>query len=188
MAEKFKTAADEMIPALNSTVGQLQNLQTGFASLPERLEEINKSLAVGAEDLKGASQQFSTASGNLKDLVEPLSTYAEETRAAITIATETFVKVAESTENSSASIAGAVDKLHDEVSNQVERLDGSDQALGRLLVQLQTSTGLLLTQISDFTTNVDMGFRSSIGTLTEAIVLFEEAVDGFRGQDNPPEE
>lgn len=188
MAEKFKTAADQMIPALNTTVGQLQALQTGFASLPARLEEINESLAAGAGDLIRASQQFSTASGNLKELVEPLATYAEETRTAITNTTETFVKVAESTDSSSSRIASAVDKLHTEVSNQVQRLDGSDETLGRLMEELQNHTAALLARISNFTTEVDLGFRQSIGLLSESIEQFEDAIDGFRSEDNPPEE
>ena len=80
----------------------------------------------------------------------------------------------------SSEINQAVGRLDEAVTSQLDKLEGSDAQLARLLQGIEESTERVISQVNTFVTEVDQGMARSVGVLNDSIGGFEEAIDNIR--------
>ena len=177
LAAGFKESTSELVSTMAGATSQLKQLEVGLIGLPTQLGDVNSKLSTSAEQIGIASEQFGAATNGIKSIIEPLAKYASESHQSITEITTSMQLVSSEVSEASIGISRAVDSLSTEISAQLERLDGADEQLAKLLVGIQDSTTRVLGEVNKFVSEVDSGFSSSVGMLQETIGEFEEVID-----------
>lgn len=180
LALGFQEATSEMVESLKGTTSQLKQLEEGLMSLPSALGDVNTRLTASAVSIGTASNQFNSATASLKDLIEPLSQYAGDTRASIADASRAMELVSAKMAQATSEIENAIKVLDEKVTSQLDKLDGADAQLATLLHGMEQSTTRVLSQINEFVTKVDGSFGSSLGLLQETLLELGEVVESLR--------
>lgn len=179
LSEGFQLSTNDLVASMNGASFQLKELEASLLSLPGQLKSINTELSSSATQIEIASEQFSSASNGIRGLIEPLAKYATETRSSISDITNSFNIVSNQIGEASLSINKSVDTLGSQVSSQLEKLNGADEQLAKLLMGIENSTTRVLSDVNRFVSEIDNGFASSIGMLQESIGEFEEVIDSI---------
>ncbi|MDA9351106.1 hypothetical protein N9R29_01275 [Gammaproteobacteria bacterium] len=177
LATGFKESTSELVSTMAGATSQLKQLEVGLIGLPAQLGDVNSKLSTSAEQIGIASEQFGAATNGIKGIIEPLAKYASETHQSIIEITTSMQLVSSEVSEASIGISRAVDSLSTEISAQLERLDGADEQLAKLLMGIEDSTTRVLGEVNKFVSEVDSGFSSSVGMLQETIGEFEEVID-----------
>lgn len=180
LASGFEQATTQLLEALTNVSVRLQELDRGLQTMPERLAEINLALGNSSNQIGDAAGEFGQASNSLRGLIEPLAEYAVETRKAVTEVAGAMQLTSGKVSEASMTIGNAVKTLHTEIGQQLNRLDGSDEQLARLLSGIEESTTRVLSQVNTFVSDVDRNFAGSIGALQESITEFEEVIESMQ--------
>jgi ABC-type transporter Mla subunit MlaD len=144
--------------------------------MPQNLNQINDKLTDSTESIREASVQFRAAGGGLQAVIEPLSTYASETRELMQELTQTLSSSSADVASATNLISQSVDVLKQEVGKQIEELSGSDEHLGKLLGSIESSTEKVLQSVSTYVTEIDKNFAGSVGVLQGAIEALEDTL------------
>ena len=179
LSEGFQLSTNELVSSMNSASFQLKELEGSLINLPSQLKSINTELSSSATQIGIASEQFGSASNGIRELIEPLAKYASETRNSISDITNTLSIVSTQIGDASISINSSVGTLSSEVKSQLDKLNGADEQLARLLMGIEDSTTRVLSDVNRFVSEIDNGFASSIGMLQESIGEFEEVIDSI---------
>lgn len=179
LSEGFQLSTNELVSSMNSASFQLKELEGSLINLPSQLKSINTELSSSATQIGIASEQFGSASNGIRELIEPLAKYASETRNSISDITNSLAIVSTQIGDASISINSSVGTLSSEVKSQLDKLNGADEQLARLLMGIEDSTTRVLSDVNRFVSEIDNGFASSIGMLQESIGEFEEVIDSI---------
>ena len=180
LASGFQESTSGLVAALDSANSQLRTLEEGLVGLPLKLTEVNTKLETSASRIGQAADTFTSATDGIEGILRPLAEYARQSNESIQSISDSLKLTAEQVSEAAASIDSSVSTLQQEVSAQVKRLDGSDEQLAKLLIEIEDSTVRVIKSISAFVEKTDDGFRSSVGLLQEAINEFEEVVESVR--------
>jgi len=180
LASGFQESTKDLVNALGSATGQLRQLEQGLVLLPSQLNDVNSRLGASASKIGEAADQFGAATSGIRGLIEPLAQYAADTRTYISEITSSMKETSGQIADASKGIQGAVEVLANEINAQLERLDGSDEQLAKLLSGIEDSTSRVLSEVNQFVTQVDNGFASSVGILQESISELESVVESIR--------
>jgi uncharacterized phage infection (PIP) family protein YhgE len=180
LASGFQESTEGLVTALNGATNQLRQLEQGLVGLPEQLGDVNSRLGVSATQIGEAANQFGTATSGIRGLIEPLAQYAADTRESVGQITQAMQTASTKMGEASSEINQAVGRLDEAVTSQLDKLEGSDAQLARLLQGIEESTERVISQVNTFVTEVDQGMARSVGVLNDSIGGFEEAIDNIR--------
>ena len=135
---------------------------------------------MSATQIGEAANQFGTATSGIRGLIEPLAQYAADTRESVAQITQAMQTAATKMGEASSEINQAVGNLDETVTSRLNKLEGADAQLARLLQGIEESTERVISQVNTFVTEVDQGLARSVGVLNDSIGAFEEAIDNIR--------
>ena len=75
-----------------------------------------------------------------------------------------------------------VENLNTVISRQINELAGSDEQLAGLLTTIHDSTEKVLSSVTSYVTDVDKGFKDSLGVLDNTIITLEETLTAYTSQ------
>ena len=180
LASGFEETTQEFISAISGATFQLKELEKGILTLPRQLNDVNTELGSSVSRIGEAANQFGAASGGIRELIDPLSEYAANTKQSMTEVNEAIQSASSQMSEAANGINNSINILNEKVTDKLKNLDGADEHLAGLLKAIEESTVRVLTQVNEFTQEVDSGFASSLGLLSETLNEFEEVVDSFR--------
>ena len=67
-------------------------------------------------------------------------------------------------------------------TSQIFQLAGSDEQLAGLLTGIHASTEKVLSSVTTYVTDVDKGFKDSVGVLENTIITLEETLTAYTSQ------
>jgi ABC-type transporter Mla subunit MlaD len=176
LSNGFKESTSDLVNAFSTITRQLSELENSLTVMPQNLNQINDKLTDSTESIREASVQFRAAGGGLQAVIEPLSTYASETRELMQELTQTLSSSSADVASATNLISQSVDVLKQEVGKQIEELSGSDEHLGKLLGSIESSTEKVLQSVSTYVTEIDKNFAGSVGVLQGAIEALEDTL------------
>jgi ABC-type transporter Mla subunit MlaD len=141
------------------------------------LSAVSASLSTSAESMSGASSQFTSASGGLRSVIEPLAEFASENRAALETISSAISTSSEAMSSGAEKIEVSVAELNSSVQERLKQLDKGDEALESYVNGINTSTGRVLESIAGFVQKTDRGFADSLGQLKGAIEELEAVAE-----------
>ena len=144
--------------------------------MPENLSKINDKLAESSESISDASIQFRAAGGGLQSVIEPLSSFAVETRSLMQELTQALDSSSKDVASASGLINESVEVIRAEVESQIKQLSGSDEQLATLLGGIETSTARVLQSVATYVNEIDRNFANSLGVLENTIATLEETL------------
>jgi len=177
LSSGFRQSTEEFVSSLSGAAVQLKEFESSLIMLPSQLGEVNSKLGDSASQITAASEQFGSATSGIRQIIEPLATYAKDTSESIVVITEAMQTVSSQLAEASSGISDSVQVLNTEVGAQLRRLDGADEQLAKLLAGIEDSTSRVLGEVNKFVAQVDSGFASSVGILRDSIVDFEEVIE-----------
>ena len=176
LSNGFKESTSDLVNAFSTITRQLSELENSLTAMPQNLNQINDKLSDSTESIRDASVQFRAAGGGLQAVIEPLSTYASETRELMQELTQTLSSSSADVASATNLISQSVDVLKQEVGKQIDELSGSDEHLGKLLGSIESSTEKVLQSVSTYVTEIDKNFAGSVGVLQGAIEALEDTL------------
>jgi len=176
LSNGFKDSTADLITSFSLINNQILALDKSLSGMPDNLNKINDKLAESSESINNASIQFRAAGGGLQAVIEPLSTFAVETRSLMQELTNSLDVSSKSLASASDLINESVEVIRTEVKTQIAQLSGSDEHLATLLGGIETSTEKVLQSIATYVTGIDRGFSSSLGLLENSIATLEETI------------
>jgi DNA anti-recombination protein RmuC len=180
LSSGFRESTQGLVLALDGTTAQLLALEGGLVGLPAKFSEINSHLGTSAANIGEAAGQFDSATSGIRDLIEPLAQHAADTRELVAETTEAMRLASNQIAEASSGINSAIGILDKEISSQLERLDGSDEQLAKLLREIESSTIRVISSVNDFVSKIDLGFGKSVGILSESISDLEQVLEPVR--------
>lgn len=180
LASGFQGSTEGLVAALNGATNQLRQLEQGLLGLPKQLGDVNSRLGLSATQIGEAANQFGSATSGIRGLIEPLAQYAADTRESVGQITQAMQTASTKMGEASGEINQAVGRLDEAVTSQLDKLEGSDAQLARLLQGIEESTERVISVVNTFVTEVDQGMARSVGVLNDSIGGFEEAIDNIR--------
>jgi len=180
LASGFQSTTQGLIDALSGTTSKLKQLEENLIALPEQLNNVNIQLSESASQIGDSANRFSSASSGIRNLIEPLTQYASDTRESISQITSTMQEATTKIGEASTQINQAVATMETSVNSQLNKLDGADAKLAELLMGIEDSTVRVLTQVNTFVTEVDQGMARSVGVLNDSIAGLDEALNNMR--------
>ena len=176
LSSGFKNSTDDLVNSFTTINQQIIALDKSLSGLPESLSKINDKLAESSQSISDASIQFRAAGGGLQSVIEPLSTFAVETRSIMQELTQALDASSKDVASASGLINDSVEVIRAEVGSQIEQLSGSDEQLATLLGGIETSTERVLQSVATYVTEVDRNFSNSLGVLENTIATLEETL------------
>ena len=176
LSNGFRESTSDLVNSFATITRQLAELDSSLTEMPQNLNQINDKLSDSSESIRDASVQFRAAGGGLQAIIEPLSTYATETRALMQELTETLSASSNDIASATTLISDSVVSLKEQVGKQLDELSGSEEQLAGLLGSIESSTERVLQSISTYVTDVDKAFSGSLGTLENTIIALEDTL------------
>jgi ABC-type transporter Mla subunit MlaD len=180
----FRESTSDLVNSFATITKQLAELDSSLSSMPQNLIQINEKLSDSSESIQDASVQFRAAGVGLQAIIEPLSTYATETRELMQGLTEALAASSDDVVSATTLISDSVVTLKEEVGKQITELSGSDEQLAGLLASIESSTERVLQSISTYVSDVDKAFSGSLGTLENTIIALEDTLVAQVSNDN----
>ena len=184
LSDGFKESTADLVNSFTIMNGQVAALDDSLTSMSDKLATINDKLAESSESIKDASVQFRAAGGGLQSVIEPLSNFAIETRGLMQELTESLETSSKDVALASDTIKESVERIRDEVTQQIAELSGSDEHLANLLEGIESSTERVLQSVNSYVNDIDKGFANSIGQLDHTIGELQETIDQFSEAQN----
>lgn len=184
LSDGFKESTADLVNSFTIMNGQVAALDNSLTSMSDKLVTINDKLAESSESIKDASVQFRAVGGGLKSVIEPLSNFAIETRGLMQELTESLETSSKDVALASDTIKDSVERIRDEVTQQIAELSGSDEHLANLLEGIESSTERVLQSVNSYVNDIDKGFANSIGQLDHTIGELQETIDQFSEAQN----
>lgn len=185
LSDGFKESTTDLVASFSKITNQLSELEESLTGMPGNLSRVNDKLAISSDSISDASVQFRAASGGLQGVIEPLTNYATETRELMLELTESLSGASKEITESVGIISETVETLKTDVGQQFQALAGSDEQLAELLIGIESSTEKVLGMISNYVSNIDSGFRASLGVLENTIAALEDTLTESINNSNP---
>ena len=182
LSDGFKASTVDLIESFTVITTRLNEMDNSLREMPESLGKINNELAISSNSITEASVQFRGASGGLQSLIEPISAYASDTREQMKGLTETLSDTSLEINAASNQMNQTVENLNTVISRQINELAGSDEQLAGLLTTIHDSTEKVLSSVTSYVTDVDKGFKDSLGVLDNTIITLEETLTTYTSQ------
>jgi len=182
LSDGFKASTVDLIESFTVITTRLNEMDNSLREMPESLGKINNELAISSNSITEASVQFKGASGGLQSLIEPISAYASDTREQMKGLTETLSDTSLEINAASNQMNQTVENLNTAISRQINELEGSDEKLAGLLTGIHASTEKVLSSVTTYVTDVDKGFKDSVGVLENTIATLEETLTAYTSQ------
>ena len=182
LSDGFKASTVDLIESFSVITTRLNEMDNSLREMPESLGKINNELAISSNSITEASVQFRGASGGLQSLIEPISAYASDTREQMKGLTETLSDTSLEINAASNQMNQTVENLNTVISRQINELAGSDEQLAGLLTTIHDSTEKVLSSVTSYVTDVDKGFKDSVGVLENTIITLEETLTAYTSQ------
>jgi len=182
LSDGFKASTVDLIESFTVITTRLNEMDNSLREMPESLGKINNELAISSNSITEASVQFKGASGGLQSLIEPISAYASDTREQMKGLTETLSDTSVEINAASNQMNQTVENLNTAISRQINELAGSDEQLAGLLTGIHASTEKVLSSVTTYVTDVDKGFKDSVGVLENTIATLEETLTAYTSQ------
>jgi hypothetical protein len=182
LSDGFKASTVDLIESFSVITTRLNEMDNSLREMPESLGKINNELAISSNSITEASVQFRGASGGLQSLIEPISAYASDTREQMKGLTETLSDTSLEINAASNQMNQTVENLNTVISRQINELAGSDEQLAGLLTTIHDSTEKVLSSVTSYVTDVDKGFKDSLGVLDNTIITLEETLTAYTSQ------
>ena len=182
LSDGFKASTVDLIESFSVITTRLNEMDNSLREMPESLGKINNELAISSNSITEASVQFKGASGGLQSLIEPISAYASDTREQMKGLTETLSDTSLEINAASNQMNQTVENLNTAISRQINELEGSDEKLAGLLTGIHASTEKVLSSVTTYVTDVDKGFKDSLGVLENTIITLEETLTAYTSQ------
>ena len=182
LSDGFKASTVDLIESFSVITTRLNEMDNSLREMPESLGKINNELAISSNSITEASVQFRGASGGLQSLIEPISAYASDTREQMKGLTETLSDTSLEINAASNQMNQTVENLNTAISRQINELEGSDEQLAGLLTGIHASTEKVLSSVTTYVTDVDRGFKDSVGALENTILILEETLTAYTSQ------
>lgn len=176
LSNGFRESTSDLVNSFATITRQLAELDSSLTAMPQNLSQINDKLSDSSDSIRDASVQFRATGGGLQAIIEPLSTYATETRALMQELTETLAASSNDVASATTLISDSVVSLKEQVGKQLDELSGSEEQLAGLLGSIESSTERVLQSISTYVTDVDKAFSGSLGTLENTIIALEDTL------------
>ena len=176
LSSGFKDSTADLVNSFVTINQQIVALDKSLSGMPENLSKINDKLAESSESISDASIQFRAAGGGLQSVIEPLSTFAVETRSIMQELTQALESSSKDVASASGLINDSVDIIRTEVESQIKQLSGSDEQLATLLGGIEASTERVLQSVATYVNDIDRSFSNSLGVLENTIATLEETL------------